>query len=235
MPLAYELALSEPRTAHGRVLWAERVRASRGRHGRTWVAETGGLWLAMTFYDDHLPQTRGLFSLIFGLALGALARSLDLPARVRWINDLHHRGRKLAGVLIEKHGEWLIVGLGLNVNNPLPPGLPAESLKRLAGTPLSLPHLLQDFLRHLRFYYGALRALEAELGPHDEVPENTLTEAFRELSDTLGRCVAWALDLDRDPHPVIGRATEILPDGSLLIQTSREKLAVDSGEIIYLF
>ncbi|MBX6422200.1 biotin--[acetyl-CoA-carboxylase] ligase [Thermosulfurimonas sp. F29] len=234
MPLAYELALREPRTAHGRVLLAERVRGARGRHGRIWVAERGGLWLALSLYDDHLPQTRGLFSLLFGVALGALAREMGLPAHVRWINDLHHRGRKIAGVLIEKRGDWLVVGIGVNVNNPPPHHLPAESLARLAGAPLSLEDLTDALLGKLRYYYGLLRELESSLAPGEDLPENPLVRDFLELSDTPGRCVAWARDLDRDP-PLLGRAEGVLPDGSLLLRTGGDLLTLETGEIIYLY
>ncbi|WP_297058495.1 biotin--[acetyl-CoA-carboxylase] ligase [Thermosulfurimonas sp.] len=234
MPLAYELACREPRTAHGRLFRAERLSAARGRHGRLWVAETGGLWLALTLYDDLLPATRGLFSLVFGIALGALAAKLDLPARVRWINDLHHQGRKIAGVLIQKRGEWLVVGIGINVNNPPPSAFPAESLSRLNGGPLSLDEVLERFLDHLRHYYGWLREIESRLHPYDSPEENLLIREFRRFSDTPGRCVAWAPDLDHTPEPFIGLAERILPDGSLLLRGAETRV-VSSGEIIYLF
>ena len=233
MDLAYELALSEPRTAHGRILKAERVLRARGRHGRTWVAEYGGLWMALSLYDDHLPQTRGLFPLVFGLAMARMALDLGLPAYIRWINDLHFRGRKIAGVLIEKHAEWLIVGLGINVNNPPPSGLPAETLSRLAGRYISPEEILPLAIHHLRYYYGLFRDLEAELSPHEEVPENELVRDFRKYADTLGRCVAWAGNLDQE-EPLIAYAQDLLPDGSLLLKTEEGPLPVNFGEIIYL-
>ncbi|QJA05466.1 hypothetical protein FVE67_01070 [Thermosulfurimonas marina] len=234
MPLAYELALSEPRTAHGRVLRAGEVLSARGRHGRTWYAPFGGLWLALSLYDDHLPQTRGLLSLIFGLALGWMAERLEIPARVRWLNDLHYRGHKIAGVLLEKRNEWLLAGVGINVNNPPPKGLPAESLARLRGRPLNLEKLEELFLEGLRLYYGRLRALEAELAPYEEVPPNFLAEEFRRLSDTLGRCVAWATDLEKE-EPLVGWARELEPDGTLLLEVEGKTLPLETGEVIYLF
>lgn len=233
MSLAYELALSEPRTAHGRILKAERLSQARGRHGRTWIAEPGGLWMALSLYDDHLPQTHGLFPLIFGLAMARMALDLGLPARIRWINDLHFRGRKLAGVLIEKHAEWLIVGLGINVNNPPPPGMPAETLSRLAGKYISLDEIFHLVIHHLRYYYALFRDLEAELSPYEEVPENKLVKDFRKYSDTLGRCVAWAGNLDRE-EPLIAHTRDILPNGSLLLETKEGSFPVNFGEIIYI-
>lgn len=233
MPLAYELALSEPRTAHGRLLRADQVLSARGRHGRLWYAPPGGLWLAVSLYDDHLPQTRGLLPLVFGLALGRMAERLGLPARVRWLNDLHYQGRKIAGVLLEKRGEWLLAGVGINVNNHPPKGLPAESLARLRGHPLLLDAVEEIFIEELRFYYGTLRGLEAEMAPYEEVPENLLVQEFRRLSDTLGRCVAWAPDLERQ-KPLLGWARDLQPDGTLILEVEGEKITVATGEIIYL-
>lgn len=234
MPLAYELALSEPRTAHGRVLKAGELLSARGRHGRLWHAPPGGLWLAVSLYDDHLPRTRGLLPLVFGLALGRMAERLGIPVRIRWLNDLHHRGRKVAGVLLEKRGAWLLAGVGINVNNPPPEGLPAETLARLRGRPLPLDEVEEIFLEGLRFYYGTLRELEANLAPYEEVPENLLIREFKRLSDTLGRCVAWAPDLERE-NPLIGWARDLRPDGALILETNGEKVPVETGEIIYLF
>jgi len=233
MDLAYELALSEPRSAHGRLLRAERVLQARGRHGRTWMAEPGGLWLALSLYDDHLPQTRGLFPLIFALAMVRGILDLRLPARIRWINDLHFQGRKLAGVLIEKRTDWLIVGLGINVNNPLPPGLPAESLSGLAGRPVGLEEVSHRIIFYLHYYYGLLRALEAKLAPYEPPPENKLVQDFKKYSDSLGRCVAWAGDLERE-EPLIAYTRDLLPNGSLLLETEEGLFPVDFGEIIYL-
>lgn len=234
MPLAYELAQSEPRTAHGRVLRAREVLSARGRHGRPWYAPPGGLWLALSLYDHHLPQTRGLLSLIFGLALGWMAETLGAPARVRWLNDLHHQGLKIAGVLVEKRGPWLIVGVGVNLNNKPPAGFPAESLARLLGRSLSEEEVEQIFLEGLRFYYAKLLALEAELSPYDEVPPNFLTREFVRFSDTLGRCVAWARDLEREP-PLVGWARALCPDGTLLLEIEGKTFPVETGELLYLF
>ncbi len=41
----------------------------------------------------------------------------DLEAKVKWPNDIHVKGRKLAGVLIEARPQdgWAVIGIGLNL------------------------------------------------------------------------------------------------------------------------
>ncbi len=234
MDKAHELALKDERGAHGRVVVAERCLYAKGRYGRTWFAGPGGLWFALTLYDDHLPQTRDLLPISVGLALVRTCLRFGADeARLKWINDVHARGRKLGGVLVEKRGEWMVIGVGLNVNNEPPAKIPAQTLKELVGRPLDTREVLSAFLEMFRVYYGALRELEAELAPYAEVEENFVVEEFRRLSDTLGRCVAWATDLERE-EPLFGRAREILPNGHLLIETEESEVEVAGGEVIYL-
>ena len=64
--------------------------------------------------DDPAPQT---LSLAAGLAL---AEAIDAavpaePLMLKWPNDLMLHGHKLAGILLERSGERLAVGFGVNL------------------------------------------------------------------------------------------------------------------------
>lgn len=101
---------------------AEWQSAGRGRQGRAWHAAVGG---ALTFsLIWRFAQGAGFLSGL-SLAVGvALVRALDRlgadGAALKWPNDVLWRGRKLAGILIEMHGDALgpslaVIGIGLNV------------------------------------------------------------------------------------------------------------------------
>lgn len=138
-------ALAEAGAAAGQAVMARRQREGRGRSGRSWSAETGGLWLSVVCRPD---ASRGLdaLSLRIGLAVAVALESRlpDLPRiDLKWPNDLLLGGRKLAGVLCEARwqGErcaWVVVGLGLNVSNALPEGL-RERATRLADWMSAVP------------------------------------------------------------------------------------------------
>ncbi len=93
--------------------------AGRGRFGRSFVSDVGGLWLSATLpATDNASRWNG-FSLMVGHHLLLALKQLNVPeARLRWPNDLMSGPKKLAGLLIEQGGRpALTVGIGMNVQN----------------------------------------------------------------------------------------------------------------------
>jgi biotin-(acetyl-CoA carboxylase) ligase len=98
---------------------ADTQTGGRGRFGRTFVSDRGGLWISAV-----LPAGGGLakwagFSLMVGVHLVRMLEDLRIPsARLRWPNDLMSGRKKLGGLLIEQSAkDVLIVGFGLNISN----------------------------------------------------------------------------------------------------------------------
>jgi BirA family biotin operon repressor/biotin-[acetyl-CoA-carboxylase] ligase len=93
--------------------------AGRGRQGREWVSEAGNFYcstLVLLRADDPPAQT---LSLAAGLAL---IEALDVaapgePLMLKWPNDLLLGGKKLAGILLERSGDRVAVGFGVNLAN----------------------------------------------------------------------------------------------------------------------
>ena len=89
----------------------------RGRQGRQWTMIEGnfaGSTLVQLRPDDGPPQT---LSLIAGLAAFE-AVDIAVPGRpliLKWPNDLLLDGGKLAGVLLERSGDRIAVGIGVNL------------------------------------------------------------------------------------------------------------------------
>lgn len=79
------------------------------------------------------------FALAAGLAVfEAVAHFLPPPATVqlKWPNDLTHDGAKLAGILLEREGDALVVGIGVNlVHAPELPGRATVALSSLISPP----------------------------------------------------------------------------------------------------
>jgi BirA family biotin operon repressor/biotin-[acetyl-CoA-carboxylase] ligase len=105
---------------HGLALFAELQSAARGRRGRTWIAEPGGsLTFSVLWRGESGLAALGGISLAVGLAL---ARALhEHGVALKWPNDLLHKHRKLAGVLVEAQGDMLgpvvaAIGIGLNLS-----------------------------------------------------------------------------------------------------------------------
>jgi BirA family transcriptional regulator, biotin operon repressor / biotin---[acetyl-CoA-carboxylase] ligase len=115
---------------HGSAIAVPVQTAGRGQRGRVWHSEEGGLWLSVV-----CRPTRGSAVEVVGLRVGlGLARFLDglvrPPARIalKWPNDLLLGTGKLGGILAEARWQgdslaWIVIGVGLNVRNPLPRGV----------------------------------------------------------------------------------------------------------------
>jgi BirA family transcriptional regulator, biotin operon repressor / biotin---[acetyl-CoA-carboxylase] ligase len=106
--------------ASGYVVAARQQTAGRGRQGRGWVSGPGDD-LTFSVVVPAAGEPRSALSAPMAAVLGvaaAVERVCGLEPRVKWPNDLLLDGRKLCGVLGERVGEALVVGIGLNVNMP---------------------------------------------------------------------------------------------------------------------
>ena len=99
-------------------LVTDRQSAGRGRQGREWLDGAGnfmGSTAVRLGFGDPPPAS---LALIAGLALhGVVAPLLVLPhtAMLKWPNDLMIGNAKLAGVLLEREGDSVVVGIGVNL------------------------------------------------------------------------------------------------------------------------
>lgn len=99
-------------------LVADRQSAGRGRQGRQWfdgIGNFAGSTVVRVALQDPPPSS---LALVAGLAVfEAVARTVPgvRSLQLKWPNDLMVGGAKLAGVLLEREGETIIVGIGVNL------------------------------------------------------------------------------------------------------------------------
>jgi BirA family biotin operon repressor/biotin-[acetyl-CoA-carboxylase] ligase len=143
----------------GTLVWARSQTAGKGRLGRRWRSAPGGLYVSWLIRPRFSPPRLAEFSLACGAAAAAALRDLGAPdPAVKPPNDVLARGadgkfRKVCGILCEASGtasrlDWLIVGVGINVNND-PPLRRATSLRTLTGRRTGLEAALRALMRRL--------------------------------------------------------------------------------------
>ena len=117
----------DPTVVEGTWLVALEQNAGRGRQGRDWVSAKGN------FYGSTLVQLRPddppapTLSLAAGLAL-IEAIDVATPTQglmLKWPNDLMLLGKKLAGILLERSGDRIVIGFGVNLASAPQAGGPA--------------------------------------------------------------------------------------------------------------
>ena len=99
-------------------LVADRQVAGRGRQGRTWFDGTGNFMGSTVVHLGPRDPTPATLALVAGLAAyEAVVPCLADPSAVqlKWPNDLILGGAKLAGILLEREGNAIIIGMGINL------------------------------------------------------------------------------------------------------------------------
>ncbi|MDR2110675.1 MAG: biotin--[acetyl-CoA-carboxylase] ligase [Spirochaetaceae bacterium] len=167
----------------GTVITAGTQTAGRGRNGRSWASSRGGLFFTLLERPNLAVADYAQPALAVHIGLGAaIGAACGKEARLRWPNDVYVRDRKIAGILTELYGtgdriSWMTLGVGVNVNNPVPPR-GAVSCAALTGHPLSRRELLLGIL-------DALAAVKkAGPGPGE------LSRRWNAAADGIGRTVA---------------------------------------------
>jgi BirA family biotin operon repressor/biotin-[acetyl-CoA-carboxylase] ligase len=104
--------------ADGHWVRADRQTAGRGRRGRVWhdggQEQGAGNLMATVLVRAEGPVQQ--FSFVAAVALReAIAGACGVETRLKWPNDLLLDGAKVSGILLERAGAALVVGIGVNV------------------------------------------------------------------------------------------------------------------------
>ncbi len=247
--LIHDCELADRSFASGTVIVADSLADGQGRFGRYWHAPVGGMWMTVAFANTLLPEATRLYPLAAGLACCEAIRHCGVSAQLKWVNDVHVGGKKIAGILTEtvigpRHGEeYVLVGIGVNVNNDdFPPELAdlAISMRRVLGVSLDLEEFAARLLAKLAWGIGLLHYEEGERLQGDDGSgcievEPLLVRMWRQASDTLGRRVLFGYDVQKNPQ-YEAVVEGLSPDGGLILRhlTDNTTLVEYSGEIAYL-
>jgi BirA family biotin operon repressor/biotin-[acetyl-CoA-carboxylase] ligase len=115
-------------------LRAERQTGGKGRQGRAWASPPGNLHAStlVRLQPDDPPAPT--LALVAAVALHEVVAIYAPGTQIKWPNDLLFDGAKLAGILLEREGDAVIVGVGVNLaGHPDSLGRPATSLAALGG------------------------------------------------------------------------------------------------------
>ena len=118
-------------------LRAERQTGGRGRLGRRWVSSPANLHTSTLVRLRAADPPAATLALLAGVALHQLtaAYAKDAGLILKWPNDLLAGEAKLSGILLERSGDAVVIGFGVNLaEHPQDLERPAASLRALAGT-----------------------------------------------------------------------------------------------------
>lgn len=108
---------------HGTLVVADQQRSGRGRKGRNWSSPKGeGIWMSLLLKPDLNPANASMMTLVTALAVvKAIENIAQLPAKIKWPNDIVINGKKVCGILTEMSAQrdyinHLVIGVGMNIH-----------------------------------------------------------------------------------------------------------------------
>jgi len=185
----------------GTVVFAETQTKGRGRFRREWKSAPGrDLTFSVVLRSTDHEFNPSLLTVTTSVAVcETLVETLNLPARIRWPNDIILADRKVAGILVERtlprnRPAAFVLGIGLNVNST-PTLRTATSLAEVSGSEIDRLMLARELLRTLDGWFDEVRRGHTDLvGNH-----------WRRFSTTLGTRVTVV----RGKHRFTGRVVDI--------------------------
>ncbi|HEX8637904.1 MAG TPA: biotin--[acetyl-CoA-carboxylase] ligase, partial [Pyrinomonadaceae bacterium] len=127
--------------------------AGRGRRGRLWTSPAdAGLYFSIVLRPRIETRFFPLVTLTAAIAVhDALEKLYPIECDIKWVNDIHVRGKKICGILAEaaetKKGAAIVLGIGINLNSDnFPPEISeiATSVKAETGAAPDAEILLQN-------------------------------------------------------------------------------------------
>lgn len=113
----------------------------KGQRGHQWQSNHGGLYLSLGL-KVNLPANCAnhlILSSVWGIVNNF--RKHQIPAQIKWLNDILLEGKKLGGILTEtriKNNEIknIVIGVGINYQNQVPEkGINLESILKYQINP----------------------------------------------------------------------------------------------------
>ena len=218
----------------GQAFLAIEQTAGRGRHGRHWDSQKGGMYLSVLLRPS-VPVDQW-FALSFAASLAVLEAvrsqlathlsSAEMPQTgLKWPNDVIVAGGKISGVLLEVEDKALIIGSGVNI-------APVGQVGSQNIAPIALADIWPDgagdlpqpydfataYLDRLAFWYDRFR--QSGFGP--------IRDAWLENALFLGQQVA----VQCDAKVLSGSFHDLGMDGTmLLLDDSGQTRHITTGDV----
>lgn len=137
--------------------------AGRGRYRRKWVSHHGNVYASFIF---NSPERDPRLSYAIAVAVAETIISYGISPQIKWPNDILINNAKISGVLIEYAGQYVIVGIGINVHtNPTVPEYKTTRLDEYVNVDLTdvISRLAKNIDRFMKSDFDSVRRRWMEL------------------------------------------------------------------------
>ena len=197
----------------GSLVLSEKQTKGRGRKARNWFSPSrDGIYLSLILRPTIAPREAPVITLLTAVAVAETLLSLTrLKIAIKWPNDILVSGKKLAGILTEigTQGDsidYVVVGLGLNVNTPrFPEDIRDKATSMLieTGKRFSRVKVIREYLKWYEAYYEVFKHIGFE----------PVRKRWRELTNMIGQQIT----VETIDKRYSGEVQDIDKDGALII------------------
>lgn len=195
--------------------------SGKGRLGRVWWSKKGdSLILSILLLKKENPFQSGM--ILAHAAVKTCEALYNLKLSIKWPNDLYYKNQKIGGILVEQSSDYLICGIGMNLNqekfpkelNQLASSLYIHSQKKIDSN---------NFCReYLKYFKNSYKIWE----------QNNKDFITKEISPLI----CWKnkkieIDFLANTPPLNGILKDISEEGFLIVEINKELKKINSGEL----
>ena len=203
------------------LLAADSQTAGRGRLGRCFVSPPGtGVYFSLLAAPPQSADCGKITVLASVAVCRAIEETTGLRPRIKWVNDLFLRGRKVCGILAEGLAQGVVVGIGINIKTP-EGGFPES-----AGVAGALD------VETDRFYLAGLAARHI-LSGLENLADPAIIDYYRARMPLIGKTVGYTENGAQKTALVTGVADDgglcvLGPDGRHVLRTGEVTLGSEA-------
>ncbi|ADC68843.1 biotin/acetyl-CoA-carboxylase ligase [Methanocaldococcus sp. FS406-22] len=192
------------------VVLADKQNNGKGRWGRVWYSDEGGMYFSIVL-DSKLYNPKVVNLLVPICIIETLKNYVDKELGIKFPNDIMVKVdggyKKLGGILAELTDDYMIIGIGINVNNQIRNEIReiAISLKEIVGKELDKVEIFNDFLKTFESYLEKLK--------NKEIDDYEILKKYKKYSITIGKQVKIFLS---NNEVITGKVYDIDFDGIVL-------------------
>lgn len=213
----------------GTTIIAETQTKGKGRLDRRWISPKGGIWLSIILRPQMSPEDTAKITLTTAVAVAkTLRRFCGFGAEIKWPNDVLIHNKKICGILTEaslegKNVNFVVVGIGINVNFPLN-ALP----KHLEAAATTLKEVLQKEVDREELVCVLLKEFEDCYERFKRGEFGDLLSKWRSVATFLGKEVEVISFAER----LRGVAVDVDENGALIIKLENgKKRKIVAGDV----
>lgn len=174
--------LKHEKLEEGSIIFTLDQTAGKGQANNSWVSKPNeNILMSLILYPNFIEITNQ-FRISKAISLGIISYCNEYTGdiSIKWPNDIYHKNRKIAGILIENSLkgrliERSIIGIGLNLNQEqFSSNAPnATSIKNITKSNFIIKDEIIKLREHISLYYNKL-----QLNP-EQVDREYLENMFR--------------------------------------------------------